>query len=461
MNAGQFKSLVLIAALSFLPAIGFYYVGEEAIFPISSLEMWQRHEWVRQHLFGLNPQHNPLFNWLVIPIAVTIGWEYVLEVTRAIAIGATLATGAVVGWLAWRLLRDANFAWLAMLVYLTLADVLMYRGWLAYVDPLFGLFVFGAVAALWVACEGGRPLLFAVVAASLTCAFLSKAFTAYVFYGSAVLVMMVSARRRQILFSAPSIIAHVAALLAPLLWLGMLPANEGQGSRMFFEMIAKLAPAGVFDYLQKLLVFPAETMLRLSPAALLAGYFMLRGRVDLRSDAILHARTAFWISFLCYLPYWLAPASAIRYLVPIYPVIAFALAIVFRSVGAAALLVVRRWLVGMIALKFIAALVLFPYYQSHYRGENYLQASRQIMEISSGYPLYTASDTAAGLSVAGYIDAKWRRDEPILWVPAGWESGFVIAEAPDPAVGQLRARFSLGGDELYLLCRGAACEARR
>ncbi|MCE9640295.1 MAG: dolichyl-phosphate-mannose--protein mannosyltransferase, partial [Betaproteobacteria bacterium] len=87
-----------------------------------------------------NVQHNPLFNWMIIPFAALLGWEYVLPVTRALTVAATLATGAMVGWLAFRLVRDATFAWFAALVYLTLADVLMYRGWLAYVDPLFGFF---------------------------------------------------------------------------------------------------------------------------------------------------------------------------------------------------------------------------------------------------------------------------------------------------------------------------------
>lgn len=50
-----------LAAASFLPALAFYYVGEEAIFPISALEMWYHGEPVRRLLFGGDLQHNPLF----------------------------------------------------------------------------------------------------------------------------------------------------------------------------------------------------------------------------------------------------------------------------------------------------------------------------------------------------------------------------------------------------------------
>ena len=461
MNIAQLRFLLLIAALSYVPTLAFYYVGEEAIFPIISLEMWHRGEWIHQHLFGLDVQHNPLFNWLIIPLAALVGWEFVLPVTRALTIAATLATAATVGWLAWRLTRDAAFAWFAALVYLTLADVLLYRGWLAYVDPLFGFFVFGAIAALWVACEEKRPALIALALASLTCAFLSKAFTAYVFYGAAAVVLMMDAQRRRVLLGAPSVLLHLAALLAPLLWFWLAVGNTGQGARMFGEIIAKLAPDGIGPYLRQLLGFPAETLLRLSPALPLAAYYAWRRRVAIAPPLASHLRIAVWIALLNYLPYWLSPHGAIRYLVPLYPLIALALALVLASAAAPALRAVRRWLTGIIVLKLIAVVTLFPYYQDQYRGANYALAAGDIIERSAGHPLYTTNDTASGLSVAGYIDA-WRYPVPPLqWMPAQWQSGFVIAEAPDAAVGEINARYKLGRDELFLLCRGAACEDRR
>ena len=99
------RLLLLLAALSFAPALAFYYVGEEAIFPITSLEMWHQREWIQQPLFGGSLMHNPLYNWLIIPFAALIGWEYMLPVARALTIAATLGTAAVLAWLAARLSR--------------------------------------------------------------------------------------------------------------------------------------------------------------------------------------------------------------------------------------------------------------------------------------------------------------------------------------------------------------------
>jgi 4-amino-4-deoxy-L-arabinose transferase-like glycosyltransferase len=461
MNTRTLKWLVFLAALGYVPTLAFYYVGEEAIFPISSLEMWHQREWIQQLMFGSSLQHNPLFNWMIIPFATLTGWEYVLPVTRALTIAATLATSAVAGWLTWRLLRDEALAWFTALVYLTFADVMLYRGWLAYVDPLFGFFVFSAIAALWIACEERRPALIAVAVASLSCAFMSKALTAYAFYGGAVLVLMLAPHRRRVLLGLRSIVLHVAAVFAPLLWLHSLPANAGQGTRMFAEILLKLTPADGFEYVQKLILYPLETAVRLSPAIPLLLYFAWRKRTTIDPQTAPHLKTASLIALVNFLPYWLAPISAIRYLLPIFPLWAFVVAALLWRAGQPSLITTRQWLAGAIALKFAAVVFLFPYYQSHYRGENYALTARDIMERTAGYPLYTTDVSASGMSVAGYIDTGRLPAPPVRRPPAQWDSGFVIAYSADDALGKTAHRYQLAGNDLYLLCRGTACQVAK
>ena len=454
----RIRFLLLMTALSFAPALAFYYVGEEAIFPISSLEMWHQREWIQQPLFGASLQHNPLFNWLIIPCASLIGWEYMLPVTRALTIAATFATAGVLAWLASQVTRDAVFGRFAALVYLTLSDVLLYRGWLAYVDPLFGFFVFAAIAALWVACEEGRLRLIAVAIICLTCAFMSKAFTAYVFYGAAALVLIMRAPYRRVLLTPVSIALHVVAVLAPLSWLALLPKNAGQGTRMFNEILAKLTPDSWADYLGRLLVFPLETALRLLPAVAVAGYLLWTRRAVFADDTARPLRIAGWIAFINYLPYWLSPHGNIRYLLPMYPVIALVLACVLWSAWQHSAETILRWLGAAVIVKLIAVVILFPYYQLHYRGENYAAAARDIIDYTAGQALYTTDVSASGLSVAGYIDA-WRYPQtpPLLWPPVQWDSGFVLSYTLNPQLGELAKKYQLGGNDLYLLCRGAAC----
>ena len=83
------------AAAAFIPAIGFHYFGEEAIYPKASLEMWFRGEWVQQILVSLNHQHNPLLNWIIVAVCQIVGWVWMLQVARLVAIGASVPTGLV------------------------------------------------------------------------------------------------------------------------------------------------------------------------------------------------------------------------------------------------------------------------------------------------------------------------------------------------------------------------------
>ena len=458
IQARRYWVFYAVAAATFLPAIGFHYVGEEAIFPITSLEMWYHGEWIQQRFFGANLQHNPLFNWLIIALAGVVGWEHVLAVARAITIAAAVGTGLVLAWLCKALYRDTVFAAFAALIYLTLVDVFFYRGWLSYADTLFAFFLFAAMACLWVACLRRSAGLLALAVAALTCAFMTKALTAYAFYGGTALVLLANREHRSFLLSPASWAAHLAGVALPLGWLFLVPDNAGQGGRMFDEILAKLAPAGLAAYALKLTTYTFSTMAQLLPALLLAAYFSWRRRgTGARFDDGC-CRTALWMALVNYLPYWLAPQSSVRYLMPLYPLAGLVIARLLWSAGAQAISVTKRWLVAAIVVKLVIILAVFPYYQAHYRGANYATAARQILGRAAGHPLYTTNDSASGLSVAANIDVLRLPDPPITFPPAQWESGFVIAYTPDPELGKIAAEYRLGGNSIYLLCRGTACK---
>lgn len=438
--------------------LSLYYVGEEAIFPITSMEMWQHGAWLKQYLYGGDVKHNPLFNWLIIVFANLFGWPHVLEVARGLTICATLATAAVLSWLVWRLFRERSFAAFAALIYLTFNDVLMYRGWLAYVDPLFALFIFTAIAALWVACAEQRRGLLWVAAIALTCALLSKAFTAYVFYAAALVVLACDRTYRRLLFSPMSLAAHAAMLLAPLLWFALIPAGHSQSGRMLEEIFAKLAPSSIGDYLAKLLLYPLEIWSGLLPAGLLVIYFALRGCITQIETQPEHFRSALLIGGLNFLPYWLAPYSGVRYLIPIYPLFAMIAARLIWRAGLPAIRTTRRWLITAIALSFVLGLLVFPYYQQQFRGANYAQTAAGIITRTQGQPLYVTDSSAAGLNVTAYINQLRYPQQALQFPPEKLATGFIIARTPDSTLEGIVKEYQLGGDRLYLLCRGTACK---
>lgn len=453
--------LYLLAALSSVGTLGFYYVGEEGILTITSLEMWQRGDWMRLWMYGGDAQHGVFANWLIIPLASLIGWEHVLAAARAVMVIATLATGLVVYGLLRRLGRDATFAALAAVIYITFADVLLYRGWLAYRDPLFGFLVFGAIAALWIGARESRLHWFAICGVLAFAAYLTKGITAYVFVGSAVLVLLAFRETRPALLRPGAWAVAGGALALLLAWMYGVQSGSTQALRYGSEIGAKLVPPSIGAWLLKLLSYPLETMLRLLPASGFALYLYLRSaaaRAGLRTDTV--ALTAAWIALLGFLPYWLAPHSHFRYLLPIVPLAAIVCAALIAQGSERLRRNAWRGMWVVVAIKIIVVAIVFPQYQQRYRGANYAEAAAAILQRTAGHTLYTTDVSASGLAVTAHLDVMRLPQPALMFPPADWNDGFVIAYEPDPKLGAVTATYRLAGNELYLLCRGAACVAQ-
>lgn len=450
--------LFLVAALTAFGPLGFHYVGEEAILTITSLEMWQRGDWMRLWMYGGDAMHGVFANWLIIPVAATLGWDHVLPAARGVMVVSTVATGLIVYGLLRRLGRDASFAILAATLYITFADILIYRGWLAYRDPLFGCLVFAAIAALWIGARESRIGWFAASALAAFAAFLTKGLTAYVFVGSAALVLLAQTDMRRALLRPGALLAAAAALALPLLWLYGVQSGDAQAARYAGEIGAKLLPPGLGEWALKLVTYPLETALRLLPASGVALHVWLKRRearaVFARGSI---AWTAALIALLGFFPYWLAPHSHFRYLLPLAPLAAIVFAELIAQGGERIRHAACRLMWAMIVVKLLFVAIAFPLYQAQYRGANYAMVAQDILERTQGHPLYAVNVSASGLSVVANIDVARLPAPALTWVPQDWRDGFVIAYDPDEKLGRVAAQYRLGGTPLYLLCRGKAC----
>lgn len=446
--------LLLLAALSFIPTLFFYLVGEEGIYTISSMEMAHQRTWLKQTLYGTNISRPPLVNWLIVPLAQLIGWAQVTIAARLVSVLATLGMVATVYGLARRLTQDRSFALFAALTCLCLADLLLYRGWLAYTDPVFAFFTFAAIASLWIGAQEKRHAWLLLSVLLVSGALLSKAFTAYLFFGTALFVLLWQRETRRFLISPATLALFALALILPWLWFTQA-SSSGHSAGMAGEMLRKLSAEGLLPYLQRLVIYPLQTALELSPPVALALYLKLRRRVQ--QEAAPYVTTGLWIAFLGFLPYWLAPQGGIRYLLPLYPVIALVCAdLIWRS-GQSARTLALRWFAAIIAIKFVFALVLFPWYQVHYRGKNYAEAALTLMERTKGHALYVADDRAPALSVVSAMNTLRFPEAPLSFPPDRFESGFVLSKGENPAWGSVAEIYTLAKDQLYLLCKGKAC----
>ncbi|HEV2007678.1 MAG TPA: phospholipid carrier-dependent glycosyltransferase [Burkholderiales bacterium] len=449
--------LYAMAALSFATTLTLPYIGEEAVYTITSLEMRLNHDFFVTTLYATNYGRPPLLNWLIIPLAEVLGWDRVLLASRLVTATATIVTGLVVAWLGLNITRNRGLAAFAALVFLS-GDVLFYRGWLAYADSLFTMFVFSAIASLWVGVLRRQHALLWLAVLLLTCGFLSKVHTAYLFYAIAFIVLCVDRDARRFLLGANSIAAHAVALSALLAWNAYF-THGAQSTGTGVDIALKLKSVDLGDYLNQLWSFPVETVLRFLPVSAVAIYFGWRMRHAKREDALgteFPWRSLIAMLVLNYLPYWLGPQTHIRYIMPLYPLTALLIAATVWRCGERALVSATRWLIAALMLRYAMGIWLFPWYQQNYRGD-YAYTAAQIEAATQGYPLYTTDVSATGLSVTAQLDSS-RFPAPYLrWPPAQWKHGFVLSYTPDPELGQIVASYALGGNKLYLLCRGTAC----
>ena len=452
--------LYAAAVASSIPTLGFYLVGEEGILINSSLEMWQRGDWMRLWLYGTDAKHGVFANWLVILLSSAVGWEHAPAATRAIMIFSTAGSGLLLAFLTFQLYKNAALAALAAAICVTFADILLYRGWLGYRDPLLAMLVFGAIAALWLAVAQRRAAWLTGTLLLTAAAFLTKGIIAYAFVGAAALVFLCQREARGFLLRPVPVLIAVVTLAVPFLWAQAAGGDQSHNSRLMAEIGDKLAPLGGWAYIKNVLSYPLETLLRLSPVSLLVLWWLWRHHAWAAWLAEQPVRTALVIFAVAYTPFWLAPQNHFRYVMPLLPLLALALAVFVWQQGETNVRTVLRWLWATVAIKLVLAAVVFPLYQQKFRGENYALTAKAVLQRTAGFPLYSNDTTAAGLSVTAYMNIQRLPRPALMFAPAGWDNAFVISYSPDAA--ELRpakvvAQYRLAGDMLYLYCRGKAC----
>jgi 4-amino-4-deoxy-L-arabinose transferase-like glycosyltransferase len=458
-------SIFWAAAGSYIPMLFLHYVGEEPIYPIVAQEMWARHEYVVATLYGRNFGRPGLYAWLIGGLSSAIGWDHVLIAARLITIASTILMGLTLAWLVRRIFKDQFFAAFTAAVFLS-GDVLLYRGWLAYADPFFSLLVFAAMAFLWVAVEERRAEFLLLAALALVGSFLAKAVTGFAFYGAVGLVLLWRHPNRWFLFHPWSFVVHGAALASPFIWNFWIAhqAVFDEMSRQTLYYFTEHRPT-LLVYLMGLLRYPIRTFWYLLPISGVVVHCLVRRKFPPRSLFDGPIAIAIWSLIINLLPYLAAPEGSTRYLMPLYPLFALVMAYIVIRSGEAMARLSARLLMAVAAVAYISALVGFPLYEHYIRG-SYSATAKTILAQAKGQPLYTIDDGALGLSVAANINTLRAPEPPITRPPATFDSGFVLANAPDPKLGRVHQAIGVGLNRdgrrtIYMLCRGAACRQSR
>ena len=453
--------LVALAAASFVPLLlRVQYSGEEAVYAVEAYEQWFAQDWLRPTFLGSSYQRPPLYTDLIRALSPLLGWGQCLAAARLVSSLATVLSGLLVAAFIRRVGSSAGQAAFTAVVFLTLSEPLFYYGWLGYSDALFGMLTLAAMLGVRLAVRERRV---GWLFAGLLCAdaaFLTKALTAYVFAGVAGLASLWHDHARAWLRRPGVWVAALLPLVVPALWYGLAPSGGTMAHGMVSDITDKLGQQGVAPYLRHFAQYPLHAALNLLPAAGVALWVTLRQGRHAPGHLAAEARLAGSIALVNFLPYWLAPQSGARYLMPLYGLAAVWLAGVLWDAPSGQRLL-WRWAAAAIVVKWLAALWLFPAYTDRVRPD-LAAIARQVDSRAAGHPLYADTDAWIGISVVALHDtaqdaqAPGQPRKPLQRPPTEWTDALVLSDHDTTGAPPSRLVADYGGVRLY--CRGKACD---
>jgi 4-amino-4-deoxy-L-arabinose transferase-like glycosyltransferase len=452
------RLLLALAAVSFLFTLRAQYMGEEGVYSTLSLEMHQRGSLLGPTLQGVAYGRPPLLNWLIDPVASLLGWPHVREAARLVALLVTLATAGVTAWVARLCGLSRAGAELAALLFLTMAYSLFWYGWLSYSDGCFGLFVLLSVGAGLAAVSQKRYAWLLLAVLALAAGFLTKALTVYVFYGTAMLVLAVREKAWRFLLDGRSLLVHALALAFPWIWMILNHHTAAQGSSMLSDILMRMHEQHGQHYAAEVLGFLADGWKMLLPLSAILPVMVFRTRrersLGLVQQTAPRIRSLLWIALLGAVPYAVFPGGNVRYVYPLTGIMAVVFAALIGTGGARFARVAIAAAAALIALRVVLALTWLPAYQARHR--DFTGVARDVQAIVGRTPLYIDDTDFVGDDVGAELDAlRW--PAPVLHVPDAYSQGFLLAASPRPSWSRVIKRYRISDNDLYLLCRGAAC----
>lgn len=427
--------LIAFSILSFLFSLHLSYIGEEGVYTITTLEMLDNISLMPSFMGGEYPRP-PMVNWLMVPIVKALGAKNVLLSSRILAALSTVLTAVFLLITIDNVYKNRNFSLFTVACYLS-GDLLFKRGWVAYSDPVFSFFTVTSLLILINFHAGKYKKLIYAAPIFAFFGFLTKAYTAYVFYFVMLSIFMVqneNFRTKKILFS------NLLSILMPIIWYKYLvPVNHS--SDMIVDMSNK------FESLSftKLIIDPIMLILRFLPISFLAVWAAYRKKV---TDTFFYMILVMVI--LNYLPYLVSPENKTRYILPLYPFISFIFAYLIWNYQKNINLAINCLFVTLV-LKY-AWLAWLPYHQNNHYGKTE-QIAKSVLEVTKTKTLYVNDDRAGGIGVISALDAF---SYPKIFVrppcPYKEKNSCVLNFEENTIYGKVVSQYKVSGDNLYLHC---------
>lgn len=321
------RSLAWGAALLAVVAL-FLNLGVQPLFmeeprrAMVAMEMWFNQDLIVPRQLGeYYYKKPPFFNWILL-LATRIAGNYSEWVLRVPTVLSTLAIGGLSLWMGRRYV-NAEFGWLAGLLFVLSVDILFSFSMLAEIDLFYSLVTYAAILSIFHFYQTERFYLLFVVTYSLTAiGGLTKGAPSVVFTGLSLVVFLISQRRWRLLFSLPHISGGLLflAIVGGYLWIysqraDLLPFLQTQFGESSERTVAE---QGFWPLVKHLFIFPLDTLKNLLPAGLFLFFLVRRDAWRLiRSNPFIYFSALMFLAN--FLPYWLAPGARQRYIYMLFP----------------------------------------------------------------------------------------------------------------------------------------------
>ncbi len=449
MTNSRLIALIIIGFIAMLFSV--QYTGEESVYTVTSYEMWYHEQWLSPTLHGEPYRRPPLINWLIIGIASSIGWEYSIAAVRFVSAISTFASAGLIFWFLRRGKASVDVSLLGALIYLSAWQIIGGYGWKGYSDSLFGACTFAAMlyAYLSVKETSYRWLIVAILFAYL--GFLTKALTSFVFLFSALFITALIDKK---LVYLGKVLSPVFVALSGLLiwwWYSIAPTGEQMATGMFSDIVDRYLSIDLSVFFSHLAIFPFETVLNLFPISAFLLYLGVKRKMPTTPNS--SAKIFCLIALIGFLPYWIAPLSHSRYLMPIYGIVAICFTFLIQD-HSDLIRRVRKFIVWIVLFKLAFAFVLFPAYTKAFRPP-IDQWAQNVKEIVADKTLYSVDQTWIGISVVDTFNRLNYPKPPVVRAYGAVESGYILSNTNRADLGVLVASFD---NKLFLYCFGVECE---
>jgi len=434
--------LTAVGALFMFMPIGIQFIGEESVYAVYLQNMMQTGDYINAFY------RPPLFLWVATALDGLLNFSSIELPLRVTSILSSLAAAAFAALFAHKVFQKENAGIVAALVFLTLGEIQFWYGWLGYADAMFLFFIFSSTICIWLAAQFRKVHWYALAVLLINCAFFTKALTAYLFFASTLVIVAYAFQSWRFFLRPINLFLTMAIMAAPLAWAQMHGSSANATSASLVHDIAmRFTEIDPLRYLKHIILYPVEFLARMMPLSLLVLWYVVKRRSDTQERTI---RLILLILLVNFLPYWFAPFSSMRHVVPLYSWASLALTywllqfdFEIQKKAAVAIMVV-------LLLKIPFSLWGLPLLKEKGDDRAFMPVAVDVLQQIDSAIIRQSAVSFVGFSITAYLNEMRHPQPNINFLQPDEHGVYVLAYEPKEGAKMVK-KYTLFNSPLYLL----------